>query len=126
MIRSLPDSLWILKILSIFRVTILAHFRLNTKLQLKHLCCDCIVCFSNSSKCQNFITMENHNGGVKTRQQLADEYGVCRKTLIKLLRKKRVRLEKGLISPKDQQVIYDRLGIPNSLQKIPIFPKNYF
>jgi hypothetical protein len=70
--------------------------------------------------------MENHNGGVKTRQQLADEYGVCRKTFLRLLRKKRVRLEKGLISPKDQMVIYDRLGYPNTLQKFPIFPKNYF
>jgi hypothetical protein len=68
--------------------------------------------------------MENHNGGVKTRQQLADEYGVCRKTFIRLLRKKRIRLEKGLISPKDQQVIYDKLGNPNGLQKFPLFPKS--
>jgi hypothetical protein len=68
--------------------------------------------------------MENHNGGVKTRQQLADEYGVCRKTFIRLLRKKRIKLEKGLISPRDQLIIYDKLGIPNSLQKLPFFPKS--
>jgi hypothetical protein len=68
--------------------------------------------------------MENHNGGVKTRQQLADEYGVCRKTFIRLLRKKRIKLEKGLISPRDQLIIYDKLGIPNSFQKFPIFPKS--
>jgi predicted DNA-binding protein (UPF0251 family) len=70
--------------------------------------------------------MENHNGGVKTRQQLADEYGVCRKTFIRLLSKKRIKLERGLISPKDQMTIYKKLGIPNSYQKFPVFPKSSF
>jgi hypothetical protein len=28
--------------------------------------------------------MEIHNGGVKTKQQMADEYGVCRKTCFKI------------------------------------------
>jgi hypothetical protein len=68
--------------------------------------------------------MENHNGGVKTKQQLADEYGVCRKTFNKLLQKKQIKLERGLISPKDQLNIYDKLGIPNSIQKFPLFPKS--
>jgi len=68
--------------------------------------------------------MENYNGGVKTRQQLADEYGVCRKTLTKLLLRKRIKLDKGLISPKDQLVIYSRLGMPDSAQKFPFIPKN--
>jgi hypothetical protein len=68
--------------------------------------------------------MENQIGGVKTRKQLAAEYGVCRKTLIKLLRKKRIKLDAGLISPKDQMVIYSRLGMPDSVNKFPLFPKN--
>lgn len=45
--------------------------------------------------------MENHNGGVKTKQQMADEYGVCRKTFNKLLQKKKIKLDRGLISPKE-------------------------
>jgi hypothetical protein len=68
--------------------------------------------------------MENQSGGVKTKQQMADEYGVCRKTFNKLLWKKQIKLDRGLISPKDQQVIYEKLGNPNSLQKFPVFPKS--
>jgi hypothetical protein len=68
--------------------------------------------------------MENHSGGVKTKQQMADEYGVCRKTFNKLLRKKRIMLDRGLISPKDQQNIYNKLGSPVSIQRFPNIPKN--
>jgi hypothetical protein len=68
--------------------------------------------------------MENHYGGVKTKQQMADEYGVCRKTFNRLLNKKHIKLERGLISPKDQEYIYNKLGIPNSIQKIPFHPKS--
>lgn len=68
--------------------------------------------------------MENHTGGVKTKQQMADEYGVCRKTFNKFLQKKQIKLERGLISPKDQMNIYSKLGIPNSFQKFPDFPKS--
>jgi hypothetical protein len=68
--------------------------------------------------------MENHNGGVKTKQQMADEYGVCRKTFNRLLRKKHVKLDRGLISPKDQYLIYDKLGIPNSTLKFTYPPKS--
>jgi hypothetical protein len=59
--------------------------------------------------------MKNNNGGVKTKQQMADEYGVCRKTFNKLLIKKRIRLERGLIYPKDQLHIYFKLGKPNKV-----------
>ena len=58
--------------------------------------------------------MLNHNGGVKSKQQMADEYGVCRKTFNKLLLKKKIRLDRGLISPKDQMLIYYKLGKPDN------------
>lgn len=67
--------------------------------------------------------MENHYGGVKTKQQMADEYGVCRKTFNKLLQKKQIRLDRGLIFPKDQINIYSELGPPNGIEKFPIFQK---
>lgn len=57
--------------------------------------------------------MPNNNGGVKTRQQMAEEYGVCRKTFNKLLLKKNVKLGRGVIPPKDQILIYNKLGVPN-------------
>jgi hypothetical protein len=58
--------------------------------------------------------MEPHLQGVKTKQQMADEYGVCTKTFNKLLLKKKIKLERGLISPKDQINIYNELGPPKN------------
>jgi hypothetical protein len=57
--------------------------------------------------------MENHFGGVKTKQQMADEYGVCRKTFVKLITEQNIKLRRILISPKEQLKIYEKLGIPN-------------
>jgi hypothetical protein len=67
--------------------------------------------------------MNSHYGGVKTKQQMADEYGICRKTFNKLLLKRNIRLERGLISPKDQLAIYNELGLPAVLENFPIIPK---
>jgi hypothetical protein len=68
--------------------------------------------------------MENHYGGVKTKQQMADEYGVCRKTFNKLLLKKNIKLGRGLICPRDQAIIYNELGLPNLKEKFPIIPEH--
>jgi hypothetical protein len=68
--------------------------------------------------------MEIHTGIVKTKQQMANEYGICIKTFDKLLKKKRIKLDRGLICPKDQVIIYNRLGNPNSIQKLLSVPKN--
>jgi len=58
--------------------------------------------------------MENHNGGVKTKQQMADEYGVCRKTFVKLITEQNIKLRRILISPKEQLKIYQKLGMPDT------------
>jgi len=68
--------------------------------------------------------MINRTGGVKTKQQMADEYGVCRKTFNKLLAKKHIKLERGVISPMEQLKIYRKLGIPNSQKKFSNIPTN--
>jgi len=60
--------------------------------------------------------MENHYSVVKTMQQMADEYGVCRKTFSKLLHKKQIILERGLIYPRDQENIYNELGAPKGAE----------
>ncbi len=57
-------------------------------------------------------------------QQLADEYGVCRKTFSKLLQKKQILLGRGLIYPKDQENIYNELDILKDIEKFPSFPKS--
>jgi len=68
--------------------------------------------------------MNNQYCGVKTKQQMADEYGVCRKTFARLLVKKNIRLERGLIYPKDQESIYNVLGEPVTLEKFLNFHKS--
>jgi hypothetical protein len=57
--------------------------------------------------------MDKHYGGVKTKQQMADEYCVCRKTFNKLLTRQHIKLARGVISPKEQLKIYQKLGIPD-------------
>ena len=45
-----------------------------------------------------------------TRQQMADNYEICPRTLNKWLKEKGITVPKGLISPKDQEYIYSKLG----------------
>lgn len=52
----------------------------------------------------------------KTRQELSEEYGVCRRTLNRWLEKKHIKLHNGLITPKDQELIYSKLGLPYKSQ----------
>jgi hypothetical protein len=67
--------------------------------------------------------MENINGVVKTKQQMAFEYGVSRKTFHKLLLRRQILLDRGLIYPKDQENIYKELGVPESTQRFRNLPK---
>lgn len=53
-----------------------------------------------------------------TRQQLADNYEICPRTLNKWLKEKGIILPPGLISPKDQEYIYSKIGYhPNHITK---------
>jgi hypothetical protein len=52
----------------------------------------------------------------KTRQEIAEEYGIDRKTLYRWLRRLNIELPKGLIFPSFQKVIYEELGTPHQLQ----------
>jgi hypothetical protein len=67
--------------------------------------------------------MLNYNGGVKSKQQMADEYGVCRKTFNKLLINEHIKLKRGVISPREQKNIYNKLGTPAGLKKTQNFLK---
>jgi hypothetical protein len=72
----------------------------------------------------NFFDMENPGNTVKTKQQMADEYGVCRKTFNKLLEKKNISINRGLITPRDQMNIYNELGIPGVIKLYPSITKS--
>jgi hypothetical protein len=50
----------------------------------------------------------------KSRQQIADEYGICTKTLNKWLKEERIKVKRGLITPKRQAIIYRKLGTPQN------------
>jgi hypothetical protein len=48
----------------------------------------------------------------KSKQQIANEYGICTKTLSKWLKDEKIFLKRGLINPKKQELIYKKLGLP--------------
>ncbi|MCJ7448223.1 MAG: hypothetical protein MUO72_11050 [Bacteroidales bacterium] len=50
----------------------------------------------------------------KSKQQIADEYGICIKTLNKWLKQENIKIVIGLINPRMQDLIYKRLGIPKN------------
>jgi DNA-directed RNA polymerase specialized sigma54-like protein len=53
----------------------------------------------------------------KTRSQIADEYGIHRNTLCRLLKKKDITLPQGLLYPQDVKRIYEALGYPKKVQR---------
>ena len=61
--------------------------------------------------------METLTLKAKTRQEVADEYGICVKTLLSRLEEAGIILDPGLIFPKTLKIIYDTLGIPDFLKK---------
>lgn len=56
--------------------------------------------------------MEKSKTRVKTRQQLACEYGIDRKTFYRWLKKSNLQLSKGLICPSAIEKIYNTFGKP--------------
>ena len=52
----------------------------------------------------------------RTRQQLADEYGVDRKTLYNWLKKLKLQTHSGLLTPSCLRTIYDEFGDPKETQ----------
>jgi hypothetical protein len=48
----------------------------------------------------------------KTRQQIAEEYGIHRSTFNRKLKRHGIELPKGLVMPKDIRKIYNAMGLP--------------
>jgi len=53
----------------------------------------------------------------KTKKEVADEYGICVKTLNDHLRKKNIRQIRGLLFPETLREIYKKLGLPAMVKK---------
>ncbi len=61
--------------------------------------------------------MQSEHHGAKTRQQIADEYGIDRKTLYRWLKKACIQLSSGLVTPAEQELIYQKFGKPEGYRK---------
>ena len=61
----------------------------------------------------------------KTRETIADELDINRKTLYEKLRKANIKLPQGLVAPEFQQIIYDyfRIYPPGWVNLTPSYPK---
>jgi hypothetical protein len=50
------------------------------------------------------------NSSFKTKQNIADEYGICVRTLNRILEENNISVRRGHIPPKDQDRIFEILG----------------
>lgn len=51
----------------------------------------------------------------KTRQEIANEFGINRKTLYRWLKNENLQLKNRLVTPDEQAAIYKLFGFPESL-----------
>ncbi|MFN7118091.1 MAG: hypothetical protein ACK4TA_14920 [Saprospiraceae bacterium] len=54
--------------------------------------------------------------GAKTRQQMADEYGISRWTFNRWLKRANILLQGGLVTPHEQELVYQTFGYPDKKQ----------
>lgn len=53
----------------------------------------------------------------KTRQQIAEEYNISRRTLARWLKKEQIELSSGLVLIEEQQLVYSAFGVPPTVAK---------
>ncbi len=61
--------------------------------------------------------METLTLRAKSKQVVAEEYGICVKTLNRRLKKANIIIEHGVLFPKTLKVIYETFGVPKSPKK---------
>ena len=54
------------------------------------------------------------NVSFKTRKEIAEELGISTRTLRRWLKQKGIELPRTLLGPKEQKIIYDAVGKPDS------------
>jgi len=55
----------------------------------------------------------------KSRQEIANEYGVSTKTLSRWLKKYNLEIGTGLLTPQEQALIYTAFGLPKEPNRLP-------
>lgn len=60
----------------------------------------------------NSTKKTQENSKFKTREEIAEEYGIHRRTLYRRLKEGGLNFSGKLLSVNDQKEIYDRLGAP--------------
>lgn len=55
---------------------------------------------------------------VKNKSQMAAEYGVCVKTFVKMLKEATMEIKGKIITPLQQEQVYEKLGRPKKDQSI--------
>jgi DNA invertase Pin-like site-specific DNA recombinase len=60
--------------------------------------------------------MENKVSKVKSRKELANEYGISTKTLYRWFKRNRINIPPGLIDPYHLDIIYKSFGNPKHLK----------
>jgi hypothetical protein len=58
--------------------------------------------------------MTLNNKYAKSKKQIANEYGICIKTLNRWFKDESIIIKRGLINPKKQEIIYKKFGTPKS------------
>jgi len=61
--------------------------------------------------------MESLHLKAKSRQEVAEEYDICVKTLFRWFKKANLKIPLGLIDPFHLKVIYETFGVPKSPKK---------
>lgn len=61
--------------------------------------------------------IEETTGKVKTRQEIAHEYGIDRKTFYRWIKRNNLPISNGLIFPSEMELIYKTFGLPGGLNK---------
>ncbi len=57
-------------------------------------------------------------GKYKTRSEMANEYGVSRRTFYEMIKEADFTLSRGLITPKEQEKIYKAFGDPAERKRL--------
>ncbi len=58
---------------------------------------------------------KNQNNGAKTRKEMAAEFNFTRKTFWRKMKKHNIKLANGLVTPKEQEIIYNTFGKPKNV-----------
>jgi DNA invertase Pin-like site-specific DNA recombinase len=100
----------------------LMKLRINNSSNIKSLINNFVLFFNYITRLRAFNkkkydpVIESLSLKAKTRQEVADEYGITLKTLRMRLKKAKIRIPPGRLFPKTLKIIYSKFGMPGGLK----------